>query len=97
MTNLTKIDFFEISGDIDKLKLKTHEKITKVSLGSSISECSNLLRSLPNMEYLGLREIDNDSQFEWIIRNMKKLRRISCSKFDEQIVYELYEGMKGFH
>jgi hypothetical protein len=99
MPHLKTLDSFEIKGQIESVKLNPNESITTLILASMKFKPNlhNLCRSLVNLETLIIYEIKCMTQFEWIPRNMMKLKKLyaswSYSPFKEEVL-KRYEEMK---
>jgi hypothetical protein len=97
MPNLETFRCWEDFEDVRGMKLKPNENITKLKIFSLKGPgVYNLLRSLVNLEVLELFDTKSIDEFEWIARNMPKLKRllVRWNMIFKKFFEERYEEMK---
>jgi hypothetical protein len=97
VNNMPKLERFNshyFAGDLSVLKLKPNESITLFKI-TALPNRDNFLRSLVNLEILSIFAFVNEFEFEWIPRNMKKLKALKIgSNFCYARIVARYEIMK---
>jgi hypothetical protein len=78
MSKLKTLKLRDSIENLNKTKLKSNKNITALSILNFHPGIHYLLLSLVNLEELEIFHATNIAGFEWIARNLMKLRKLSC-------------------
>jgi hypothetical protein len=92
MPKLKTLEIFPF--DLNKADLRANSSINTLITFGLTQEIYNLLLSLINLENFIIRREINFAEFEWIVRNLMQLKKLSVYTNARQQIIDLYDEMK---
>jgi hypothetical protein len=89
MPKLKSLELIRSQDCLNEIKLKSNTSITKLKIKNPATDAHFLLLSLVNLEELNIDRVFRFSHFEWIARNLLKLKKVSFRSFSSPRLWEV--------